>query len=68
MSRAEATKIVIKYSTKLREANYPFTAIYLFGFTDVVKHATENAEAGSSLFFISILAIFINSLQIISRN
>jgi predicted nucleotidyltransferase len=40
MSRAEATKIVKKYSAKLKEANYPFSAIYLFG-SQVQGRATK---------------------------
>lgn len=31
MSKLEAAKIVKKYSAKLKEANYPFSAVYLFG-------------------------------------
>lgn len=31
MSRIEAKKIVKKYAEKLREKNYPFASIYLFG-------------------------------------
>ncbi|MFH1564232.1 MAG: nucleotidyltransferase domain-containing protein [bacterium] len=31
MSKVEAKKIVRKYAKKLEEANYPFSAIYLFG-------------------------------------
>jgi len=31
MSRVEAKKIVKKYAEKLKEENYPFSAIYLFG-------------------------------------
>ncbi len=46
----------------------PIAAIYLFGFTDVVKHANENAEAGASLFFISILAIFGSALSVVAFN
>ncbi len=46
----------------------PIAAIYLFGFTDVVKHASENTEASSSFFFISILAIFGSALSVIAFN
>lgn len=46
----------------------PIAACYLFGFTDVVKHASENPEASSSLFFISILAIFGSALSVIAFN
>jgi drug/metabolite transporter (DMT)-like permease len=46
----------------------PIAACYLFGFTDVVKHASENPAAGSSLFFISILAIFGSALSVIAFN
>lgn len=46
----------------------PIAAIYLFGFTDVVKHTNENSEAGSSLFFISILAIFGSALSVVAFN
>lgn len=31
MSKIEAKKIVKEYADKLREKNYPFSAIYLFG-------------------------------------
>ena len=31
MSRVKAKKIVKEYAEKLREENYPFSAIYLFG-------------------------------------
>jgi len=31
MSRVEAKKIIKKYAEKLKEENYPFFAIYLFG-------------------------------------
>jgi len=31
MSKVEAKKIVRNYAKKLREENYPFSAIYLFG-------------------------------------
>ncbi len=31
MSRAEAKKVIAKYAKKLREGNYSFSAIYLFG-------------------------------------
>ncbi|MCK5466226.1 nucleotidyltransferase domain-containing protein [Candidatus Parcubacteria bacterium] len=31
MSKIEAKKIVKKYAEKLKENNYPFSAIYLFG-------------------------------------
>ncbi len=31
MSKVEAKKIVRNYARKLREENYPFSAIYLFG-------------------------------------
>ena len=31
MSKIEAKKIVKKYAEKLKEENYPFSAIYLFG-------------------------------------
>jgi len=31
MSKVEAKKIVKEYAGKLREKNYPFSAVYLFG-------------------------------------
>jgi len=31
MSKVEAKKIVKKYAEKLKEKNYPFSAVYLFG-------------------------------------
>ena len=31
MSKIEAKKIVKEYADKLREKNYPFSAVYLFG-------------------------------------
>ena len=46
----------------------PIAAIYLFGFTDVVKHTSEHPEAGSSLFFISILTIFGSALSVVAFN
>lgn len=46
----------------------PIAAIYLFGFTDVVKHTIENPQAGKALLFISILAIFGSALSVIAFN
>lgn len=46
----------------------PIAIIYLFGFTDVVKHTVNNATASSSLFYISILAIFGSALSVIAFN
>jgi drug/metabolite transporter (DMT)-like permease len=46
----------------------PMAAIYLFGFTDVVEHATHHPEALSSLGFISILAIVGSALSVVVYN
>ena len=44
MSKSEAKKIVKKYAQKLKEVNYPFAAIYLFG-----SYAKGNAEKWSDI-------------------
>lgn len=46
----------------------PLAAIYLFGFTDVVKHAKENPEAMYSLGFICILAILGSAISVVVYN
>lgn len=46
----------------------PVAAIYLFGFTDVVEHATHNPEAMSSLGYVSILAIVGSALSVVVYN
>ena len=46
----------------------PMAAIYLFGFTDVVAHATHHPEALRSLGFISILAIVGSALSVVVYN
>lgn len=44
MSRTEAQKIVKKYARALQEADFPFTAVYLFG-----SHARERAGRWSDI-------------------
>lgn len=46
----------------------PIAAIYLFGFTDVVNHATNHPEGLSSLGYISILAIVGSALSVVVYN
>jgi drug/metabolite transporter (DMT)-like permease len=46
----------------------PIAAIYLFGFTDVVKHATESPYGASALGYISILAIFGTAISVVVFN
>jgi len=46
----------------------PVAGIYLFGFTDVVKHATEHPEGMSSLGYVSILAIVGSALSVVIYN
>lgn len=46
----------------------PMAAIYLFGFTDVIEHATHHPEAMSSLWYISILAIVGSALSVVIYN
>ncbi|MBC7695467.1 MAG: EamA family transporter [Burkholderiales bacterium] len=46
----------------------PIAAIYLFGFTDVIDHATNHPEALSSLWYISILAIVGSALSVVIYN
>lgn len=46
----------------------PVAAIYLFGFTDVIKHTTEHPQGWSSLGYVSILAIFGSALSVIVYN
>ena len=46
----------------------PMAAIYLFGFTDVIEHATHHPEALSSLVYISILAIVGSALSVVIYN
>lgn len=46
----------------------PVAAIYLFGFTDVVKHAQENSLAMQSLGYISILAIVGSAISVVIYN
>lgn len=44
MSKSEARKIVKRYAKRLEEANYPFSAVYLFG-----SHATGKAHKWSDI-------------------
>ncbi|MBU1179423.1 nucleotidyltransferase domain-containing protein [Patescibacteria group bacterium] len=44
MSKTEARKIVEQYAQKLKEENYPFSAIYLFG-----SHAKGKAGKWSDI-------------------
>lgn len=46
----------------------PMAAIYLFGFTDVVEHATHHPEAMRSLGYVSILAIVGSALSVVVYN
>lgn len=46
----------------------PLAAIYLFGFTDVVEHATQHPEGLRSLGFVSILAIVGSALSVVVYN
>lgn len=46
----------------------PMAAIYLFGFTDVIAHATQHPEGLRSLGFISILAIVGSALSVVVYN
>lgn len=46
----------------------PVAAIYLFGFTDVVAHATQHPEGMRSLGFVSILAIVGSALSVVIYN
>lgn len=46
----------------------PVAAIYLFGFTDVVEHATQHPEGLRSLGFVSILAIVGSALSVVVYN
>ena len=46
----------------------PVAAIYLFGFTDVITHATQHPEGMRSLGFVSILAIVGSALSVVVYN
>ena len=46
----------------------PMAAVYLFGFTDVIDHATHHPEAMRSLWYISILAIVGSALSVVIYN
>ncbi len=46
----------------------PIAAVYLFGFTDVVAHATQHPEGLRSLGYVSILAIVGSALSVIFYN
>lgn len=46
----------------------PIAAIYLFGFTDVVKHATESPYGAGALGYISILAVFGTAISVVVFN
>jgi drug/metabolite transporter (DMT)-like permease len=46
----------------------PAAAIYLFGFTDVVKHATYHPEGMRALGYISILAIVGSAISVVVYN
>ena len=46
----------------------PVAAIYLFGFTDVIKHTQQSPEAAHSLFYISILAIVGSAISVVIYN
>jgi drug/metabolite transporter (DMT)-like permease len=46
----------------------PIAAIYLFGFTDVVKHTAESPYGASALGYVSILAIFGTAISVVVFN
>ena len=46
----------------------PLAAIYLFGFTDVIHHATQHPEGLKSLGYITILAVFGSALSVVVFN
>ena len=46
----------------------PVAAIYLFGFTDVISHATNHPEGLRSLYYIAILAIVGSALSVVVFN
>jgi len=46
----------------------PVAAIYLFGFTDVIAHATQHPEGMTSLGYVSILAIVGSALSVVVYN
>lgn len=46
----------------------PIAAVYLFGFTDVIKHASEHPLGASSLGYVSILAIVGSALSVVVYN
>ncbi len=46
----------------------PIAAIYLFGFTDVVVHATQHPQGFRSLGFVSVLAIVGSALSVVVYN
>lgn len=46
----------------------PMAAVYLFGFTDVIEHASTHPQGLSSLGYISILAIVGSALSVVIYN
>ncbi len=46
----------------------PIAAVYLFGFTDVIAHATKNPQGLVSLGYIGILAIVGSALSVVMYN
>src|ERR1700752_5128128 len=46
----------------------PVAGIYLFGFTDVIEHATQHPEGMSSLGYVSVLAIVGSALSVVAYN
>jgi drug/metabolite transporter (DMT)-like permease len=46
----------------------PVAAVYLFGFTDVIAHATSQPESLTSLGYICILAVFGSALSVVVYN
>ena len=46
----------------------PIAAIYLFGFTDVINHATQHPQGLKSLGYITILAVFGSALSVVVFN
>lgn len=67
-------KAYLGHMESLRATTWSFTligpvaGIYLFGFTDVIEHATRHPEGMSSLGYISILAIVGSALSVVVYN
>ena len=46
----------------------PVAAVYLFGFTDVIKHAREHPDAMQALGYVSILAVVGSAISVVIYN